>query len=162
MNDPEDLQEDCIDRLLELQCVSYGAIFSNKAGAIGQVCCVDDGMAALQEALWICLWVGAEKEQIFQLYMLGVAMKYWVYSHVHALILSQCKIVGWGRWMPRSWSKKESQVSSTAVGAIDRYSASTLERATFGYFLALQDTQLLPRNVQKQVVEWRVGIEEGV
>ena len=58
--------------------------------------------------------------------------------------------------MPRSRRRKESQVISAAVEAMDLYSASALDRATVAYFFALHDMQLLPRKVQKPVVDLRV------
>lgn len=38
-----------------------------------------------------------------------------------------------------SWSRVDNQVNSNAATAIERYSASALERETVGYFLALHD-----------------------
>ena len=58
--------------------------------------------------------------------------------------------------MPRSHKRKESHVSSVAVDAMERYSASVLDLATVDCFLALQDIQLPPRKVQNPVVERRL------
>ena len=44
-------------------------------------------------------------------------------------------------------------MSSVAAEAIARYSASILDRATVGCFLADQDTQLGPKKVQNHVVD---------
>ena len=70
-----------------------------------------------------------------------------------ALRLSQCKIGGQGRGMPRSRKRKESHVSSATVDAMEWYLASALDLATIDCFLALQDIQLPPRKVQNHVVE---------
>ena len=58
--------------------------------------------------------------------------------------------------MPRSRSKKDSHVSSVTVDAMERYLASALDRDTVDCFLALQEMQLLPRNVQNPVVDRRL------
>jgi hypothetical protein len=55
--------------------------------------------------------------------------------------------------MPTSLRIKDNQVNSAAVEAMEMYSASALERATVDCFLALQEMQLLPKKVQKPVVE---------
>ena len=47
-------------------------------------------------------------------------------------------------------------MSSAVVEAMARYSASALDRATVGCFLALQEIHVLPRNVHKPIVERRV------
>ena len=47
-------------------------------------------------------------------------------------------------------------MSSAAVEAMARYSVSALDQATMGCFLALQEKHVLPRNVQRPVVEQRV------
>lgn len=52
----------------------------------------------------------------------------------------------------------ESQVNSAAVEAIALYSALTLERATVGCFLELQEMQLLPRKVQYPEFDRRVVV----
>ena len=44
-------------------------------------------------------------------------------------------------------------MSSAAVDAMKRYSALALGRDTVDCFLALQEMQLLPRNVQNPVVD---------
>ncbi|MFY0353897.1 hypothetical protein ACOMH0_19380, partial [Bacillus sp. YIM B13601] len=54
-----------------------------------------------------------------------------------------------------SESRVLSQVSSHAVDAIARYSASALERATTLCFLLFQVTRLPPTNVQKPVMDLR-------
>jgi hypothetical protein len=55
--------------------------------------------------------------------------------------------------MPTSLRIKDNQVNSAAVEAMEMYSASALEQATVDCFLALQEMQLLPKKVQKSVVE---------
>ena len=66
-----------------------------------------------------------------------------VYGMCNALRLSQCKIGEREIEIQRSRRRKDNQVSFAAVEAIARYSASALERATVGCFLAFQEMQLL-------------------
>lgn len=58
--------------------------------------------------------------------------------------------------MRRSRRRNVSHVSSATVDAMEKYSTSTLKWATMDCFLALHETQLAPRKVQKLVVEQRV------
>ena len=47
-------------------------------------------------------------------------------------------------------------MGSAVVEAMARYSTSALDRATVGCFFVLQGIHVLPRNVQKPIVERRV------
>ena len=51
---------------------------------------------------------------------------------------------------------QDHEVRRTAMDAMERYSASALDRDTVDCFLALQEMQLLPRNVQNPVVDRRL------
>lgn len=59
------------------------------------------------------------------------------------------------RKMPMSCNRVI-HVNSEAAIAIKRYSASALDRATIGYFLAFHDTKVDIINKQKPVVDCRV------
>ena len=67
-----------------------------------------------------------------------------------ALRLSQnsCGVVNKG--IPMSRNMKVSQVSSSILEAIERYSASELERAIVGCLLEHQEIQLAPEKTQNQ------------
>ena len=67
--------------------------------------------------------------------------------------LSQNNVEGLYWAIPISRRMKESQASTAVVDAIARYSASALDQATMGCFLALHEMQLEPKKVQYPVVE---------
>lgn len=53
----------------------------------------------------------------------------------------------------------DNHVNSAVVEERARYSASAVERATIGCFLAFQEMQLDPRKTQNHVVDRRVALQ---
>lgn len=68
-------------------------------------------------------------------------------------MLSQNMMGGDVSGMCKSRRMEEIQDISTAVWAKERYSGSMLERETIFYFFADHEMQLLPKKVQKPIVE---------